>query len=149
MKLGLAALGVALTAALAAPAEAIQMQGAVLQGLDKITARISTINVAVGQTVAFGSLQITLKACDKHPPEETPESAAFLQVVEQKQGETPVTRFSGWMFASSPALSAMEHPVYDLWVLDCVGAPETPSEPAQAPQDESGQAPAEDTQPSN
>lgn len=147
-----AAVGVALLSSAPGPAQAIQMQGAVLQGLDKITARISTINVAVGQTVSFGSLQITLKACDKHPPEETPESAAFLQVVEQKQGEAPVTRFSGWMFASSPALSAMEHPVYDLWVLDCSGA----MEPEAAPQDatgtqpdESGAAVPDDGQPSN
>lgn len=144
-----AAFGVALLSSAPGPAQAIQMQGAVLQGLDKITARISTINVAVGQTVSFGSLQITLKACDKHPPEETPESAAFLQVVEQKQGEAPVTRFSGWMFASSPALSAMEHPVYDLWVLDCTGEPEPQSEPAPAPQDESGAPAPDDGQPSN
>ncbi len=136
-----------LAALISGPAEAIQMQGAVLQGLDKITARISTINVAVGQTVSFGSLQITLKACDKHPPEETPESAAFLQVIEQKQDEAPVTRFSGWMFASSPALSAMEHPVYDLWVLDCTGTPEAPPQPTE--QDETGTAPADSGTPSN
>lgn len=142
-----AALGVALVATLSGPAQAIQMQGAVLQGLDKITARISTINVAVGQTVTFGSLQITLKACDKHPPEETPESAAFLQVVEQKPGEAPVTRFSGWMFASSPALSAMEHPVYDLWVLDCTGTAEP--EPAPQEQDETGAPQPEGETPSN
>jgi hypothetical protein len=132
-----AVLGAAALIAIAAPAHAIQMQEAVLQGLDKITARISTIKVAVGETVTFGSLQITVQACDKHPPEETPESAAFLQVVEQKPGEQPVTRFSGWMFASSPALSAMEHPVYDLWVLDCENKdgsqPEQAPAPAQAP----------------
>jgi hypothetical protein len=147
MKRWFAAASVMLVA-LMGPAQAIQMQGAVLQGLDKITARISTINVAVGQTVSFGSLQITLKACDKHPPEETPESAAFLQIIEQKEGEAPVTRFSGWMFASSPALSAMEHPVYDLWVLDCTGTPEAAPAPAPA-QDESGDAPAGDGTPSN
>ena len=113
------ALGAAAAIAAAAPAHAIQMEEAVLQGLDKITARVSTIKVAVGETVTFGSLQITLRACDKRPPEETPESAAFLQVVEQKPGEQPVTRFSGWMFASSPALSALDHPVYDIWVLRC------------------------------
>jgi hypothetical protein len=131
------ALGTAALIAAAAPAHAIQMEEAVLQGLDKITARISTIEVAVGETVSFGSLQITVQACDKRPPEETPESAAFLQVVEQKPGEQPVTRFSGWMFASSPALSAMEHPVYDLWVLDCEskGAPEAerPAQPQETP----------------
>ena len=115
-----AAVGAALMLA-TSPAHAIQMEEAVLQGLDKITARISTIKVAVGETVSFGSLQITLRACDKKPPEETPESAAFLQVVEQKPGEQPVTRFSGWMFASSPALSALDHPRYDVWVVSCDG----------------------------
>ena len=118
MRLLPAAFGAALLLA-GAPAHAIQMEEAVLQGLDKITARISTIKVAVGETVNFGSLQITLRACDKKPPEETPESAAFLQIVEQKQGEQPVTRFSGWMFASSPSVSALEHPVYDVWVVAC------------------------------
>lgn len=107
-------------------AHAIAMNEVVLQALDKITARVSRITVPVGGTVTFGPLQITAKACDKHPPEETPESAAFLQVVEVKQGEAPVGRFSGWMFASSPALSAMEHPVYDLWVLDCINADSAP-----------------------
>lgn len=117
-----------LSAAMAAgPASALPMNEAVLQALDKITARVSRITVPVGGTVTFGSLQITAKACDKRPPEETPESAAFLQVVEVKPGEAPVSRFSGWMFASSPALSAMEHPVYDLWVLDCINADSAPS----------------------
>ncbi|MEZ5830387.1 MAG: DUF2155 domain-containing protein [Dongiaceae bacterium] len=126
------------------PAHAIKMDEAVLQGLDKITARISTIKVGVGETVNFGSLQITVQACDKRPPEETPESAAFLQVVEQKPGEAPVTRFSGWMFASSPALSAMEHPVYDLWVLDCEN--KDGSAPGQTPD---GQPAQEGSAPAN
>ncbi|MEX2009017.1 MAG: DUF2155 domain-containing protein [Dongiaceae bacterium] len=104
-------------AALAAPAEI-----AVLQGLDKITARISTIEAPIGATVSFGALQITARACDKRPPEEPPESAAFLEIVEVKPDEPPTTRFIGWMFASSPALSALEHPVYDLWVIDCTNA---------------------------
>ena len=101
-------------AALAAP-----MQIVVLGGLDKVTAHVSTFEVPVGKTVTFGALQITARACDKHPPEETPESAAFLEVVEARPGETPHQLFSGWMFASSPALSAMDNPIYDLWVLDC------------------------------
>ena len=139
MKRALAALCAAAAIVATTPAQAIQMDEAVLQGLDKITARVSTIKVAVGQTVAFGSLQITLRACDKRPPEEPPESAAFLQVVEQKPGETQaVARFSGWMFASSPALSAMEHPVYDLWVLDCESS--TAEAPAEAPAE--GEQPA-------
>jgi hypothetical protein len=145
MKRGLAAICALAAIWATSPAQAIQMDEAVLQGLDKITARVSTIKVAVGQTVTFGSLQITLRACDKRPPEEPPESAAFLQVVEQKPGETQaVARFSGWMFASSPALSAMEHPVYDLWVLDCESsAAEDPAEaPAAEPAPE-GEAPAD------
>ncbi|HVI91320.1 MAG TPA: DUF2155 domain-containing protein [Dongiaceae bacterium] len=116
----------ALLLAQAAPAHAIAMNEVVLQALDKITARVSRITVPVGSTVTFGSLQITARACDKHPPEETPESSAFLQIVEVKPGEAPVSRFSGWMFASSPALSAMEHPVYDIWVLDCINADSAP-----------------------
>ena len=102
------------SAALAAP-----MQIVVLGGLDKVTAHVSTFEVPVGKTVTFGALQITARACDKHPPEETPESAAFLEVIEARPGETPHQLFSGWMFASSPALSAMDNPIYDLWVLDC------------------------------
>jgi hypothetical protein len=94
----------------------------VLRALDKVTARVSTIEVPVGQSVEFGALQITARYCDKRPPEQTPESAAFLEVVEVKPGEDPATRFSGWMFASTPALSAMDHPVYDLWVIDCTNA---------------------------
>jgi len=143
----LPALGAAALIAASTPAHAIQMNEAVLQGLDKITARISTIKVGVGETVNFGSLQITVSACDKHPPEETPESAAFIQVVEQKPGEQPVTRFSGWMFASSPALSAMEHPVYDLWVLDCDN--KDGSVPEDAPAQQGGSAPEGEAAPAN
>ena len=92
---------------------------AVLQGMDKVTARVSTIEAPVGEVVKFGALEIIARNCDKRPPEETPESAAFLDIWEMHQGEPVVSLFRGWMFASSPALSAMEHPVYDVWVLDC------------------------------
>jgi hypothetical protein len=107
---------VALTAA---AARADPMQIAVLQALDKVSARVSVLEVPVGKTVAFGTLEITARACDKRPPEETPESAAFLEIVDKRPGQAITTPFIGWMFASSPALSAMEHPVYDVWVLDC------------------------------
>ena len=95
---------------------------AVLQGLDKVTARVSTIRAPINQAVRFGSLRITARACTKTPPEEPPEVTVFLEVVEAQPGELPVSVFSGWMFASSPALSAMEHPVYDVWVIDCRSA---------------------------
>jgi hypothetical protein len=107
----------ALTATAAADADPYAIT--VLQALDKVSARVSPLEVPVGETVRFGNLEITARACDKRPPEEQPESAAFLEIVERHEGEPPVTQFVGWMFASSPALSAMEHPVYDVWVLDC------------------------------
>jgi hypothetical protein len=96
---------------------------AVLQGLDKTTARIATIDAPIDQQVRYGNLLITARACVKHPPEELPESAAFLVIDELPPDAGPQTRperiFSGWMFASSPALSALENPVYDISVLDC------------------------------
>jgi len=92
---------------------------AVLQGLDKVTARVSTINAPIGRIVRFGTLEIIARTCDKRPPEETPESAAFLDIWEARRGDPAASLFRGWMYASSPALSPMEHPVYDIWVLDC------------------------------
>ena len=90
-----------------------------MQGLDKVTARISTFDAPVGTFVRFGTLQIIARTCDKRPPEETPESATFLDISEVRPGEPTVTVYRGWMFASSPAIAAMDHPVYDVWVLDC------------------------------
>jgi hypothetical protein len=107
-----------------------------LQSLDKVTARTMTFEANVGNTVKFGSLYIKIQACAKAPPVEQPESAAFLQIWETKSTsendsisvkEQPPKEeaqwiFSGWMFASSPALSHMDHPIYDVWVLDCLNA---------------------------
>jgi hypothetical protein len=95
---------------------------AVLQTLDKVTGRVRTIDAPIEQTVRFGTLDIMARTCRKRPPEEPPESAAFLEVREIKPGEAPRALFSGWMFASSPAVSALEHPVYDVWVIDCKSA---------------------------
>ncbi len=102
------------------PAEPHSM--AVLQGLDKVTARVSTFEAPVGDTVRFGTLEIIARSCDKKPPEEQPESAAFLDVWEVRPNEPAASVYRGWMFASSPALAAMEHPVYDVWVIDCRNA---------------------------
>ncbi len=96
--------------------------GALLQGLDKVTARISPIEAKIGEPVRFGALEISVRRCVKRPPEELPESAALLDIREVRPGEEPVSIFRGWMFASSPALSALEHPVYDVWVKDCLNA---------------------------
>lgn len=106
-------------------------QTAVLQGLDKITARVFRIEAPVGQVVRFGTLEIVAMSCQETPPEEPPESAAYLDITEIKPGEPPTELFQGWMFASSPAVSALEHPVYDVWVVDC-------KNPSKAPGGSSG-----------
>lgn len=98
---------------------------AVLRVLDKITARVSVLNAPLHQVLQFGTLEIVARACDKQPPEETPESAAFLEIWEVRQGKSVQSLFTGWMFASTPGLSALEHPIYDLWVLDCVSSSES------------------------
>jgi hypothetical protein len=94
-----------------------------LQSIDKVTARTLTFEVDVGSTVKFGSLYIKLQACRKAPDIESPESAAFVQVWEVSDEGTEREKahwiYSGWMFASSPGLSAMDHPIYDVWVLEC------------------------------
>jgi hypothetical protein len=96
---------------------------AVLQGLDKVTARVSTVRASLEQPTQFGTLEVVARACRETPPTEPPESAAFLEIRELPPASdvdgTPVDLFSGWMFASSPAVSALEHPVYDIWVIDC------------------------------
>lgn len=114
------AMSVLAGALIAAPAAGENLTGsaAVLQAMDKVTARISKIEAPIGQAVRYGELEIHVKSCRKRPPEEPPESAAFLEIFETKKGERRRV-FGGWMFASSPALSAMEHPVYDVWVVDC------------------------------
>ena len=90
-----------------------------LRLLDKITARMSTQDVAIDDTISLGSLQITPRKCLKNPPTEPPESAVFLSIYEVPPEKEPARVFQGWMFASSPALNAMEHPVFDVWLLDC------------------------------
>lgn len=100
-----------------------------LRSLDKITARTMTFDAKVGDTLRYGPLYIKIQACRKAPPIEQPESAAFLQIWEVTPKNESKWVFSGWMFASSPALSSMDHPVYDVWVIDCLGEPRISSEP--------------------
>lgn len=96
---------------------------AVLQGLDKTTARVSRFDAPVDQAVHFGTLVITVRACVKKPPEDEPNTAAFLVIDEVRPGDANGSEskrvFSGWMFVSSPAISALEDPIYDINVLDC------------------------------
>ena len=127
-----AALVLALIASPAAPPAMAQGQArnevlepmpvAVLETLDKITARVARVEAVVGGApVSFGSLRIYALACREAPPEYPPESAVFLYIADtvDENAAEPKVIFSGWMFASSPAVSALEHPVYDVWALDC------------------------------
>ncbi len=91
----------------------------VLQGMDKVTARVWSFEAPTGRTVRFGTLEIVVQKCERTPPEEPPESAAYLDIYEAKPNEARIELFHGWMFASSPGLSGLEHPVYDVWVLGC------------------------------
>ena len=113
--------------------------GVTLRALDKITGNSTDLNARVGQTLKFGRLSVTVRACYQAPPEDTPESAAFLEIHalaaesqrvsaaakagKEQRGPKPIgpdgLLFSGWMFASSPGLSALEHPTYDVWVISC------------------------------
>ena len=100
----------------------------ILRGLDQITGRAIDIEAPAGIPVRFGSLTITSRYCYTVPPEQPPETNAFLQIDDGKPGEKPVMMFSGWMFASTPALNALEHPIYDVWVITC-----KTDQPASAP----------------
>lgn len=91
----------------------------VLRGLDKITARATTINAPINVPVHYATLTITARYCYSTPITETPETTAFLQVTDHRPDEPQRKVFSGWMLASSPSLNGMEHPLYDVWVISC------------------------------
>ena len=94
---------------------------AVFAGLDKITGRIIAFEVAIDETVQFGALQITPRICYTRPQTEAPQTTGFIEVDEIGEGKEFKRIFSGWMFAASPGLHGVEHPVYDVWVTDCKG----------------------------
>ena len=101
----------------------IDNEYAVLQALDKISARVSRIVTRVDEPARFGTMDIVVRACRTRPPEEAPENAAFLQIVDDPPEEEETLVFSGWMFSSSPAVSALDHPVFDVWVVACADQP--------------------------
>ena len=95
----------------------------VFQGLDKITARIKTFEVKVGVPKKFGILDIDLQKCVYSLPLDEPESIAYIKVLDKSEkysvNKDKSSIFEGWIFASSPALNAMEHPVYDVSLISC------------------------------
>ena len=90
-----------------------------LRALDKITARITEFELEIGNELRFGTLSIVARYCRTRPPIEPPETFAFLEIDDLKRGDKRERVFGGWMVASSPALNALEHPVYDVWVISC------------------------------
>jgi hypothetical protein len=92
---------------------------AVVRVLDKGTARVEQIEIPVGKPMVLGHIQIDLRSCQQTPAEEEPEAAAFMVIGEIKPGAPEAILFRGWMFASNPSLSALEHPLYDVWVISC------------------------------
>ncbi|HEY8611905.1 MAG TPA: DUF2155 domain-containing protein [Roseomonas sp.] len=103
------------------PAEAgwVRKRTAHLQALDKVTARITVLDATVGQPVRFGALSITVHACNARPPDEVPDAAAFIEVRDSLADPSAPPAFRGWMLANAPAAHMLEHPVYDLRILDC------------------------------
>jgi hypothetical protein len=135
--------GAALTAAAAfgapeaALADKISHPVAIFDGLDKITGRIISFEVAIGETVQFGALQITPRVCYSRPLTEAPQTDAFAQVDEIDEQKQLKRIFSGWMFADSPGLHGIEHPIFDIWLTGCKGGTvvihDAPTEEASAP----------------
>lgn len=113
--------GLAMAAAFA-PALAdtkIENPVAVFSGLDKITGRITKFDARIDETVTFGALQVTPRVCYTRPPTEAPQTTAFVETDEITPEEGTKRIFTGWMFAASPGLNAVEHPIYDVWLIDC------------------------------
>lgn len=131
-----AALALALGAG-AAQADKIKNPTAVFSGLDKITGRIIAFEVAVDETVQFGALQLTPRVCYSRPATENPNTTGFIEVDEVTLENKYRRIFTGWMFAASPGLHGIEHPVYDIWLTDCKGGTEIIPEPKEAQDDPS------------
>ena len=102
----------------------IETNTARLQAMDKITGRVSEVDVPVNGLANFGTFSILVRKCVTTPPEETPENTAFVDVVDNYKSNHPVNIFKGWMFSSTPALNAVEHPIYDIWLLKCLNKPQ-------------------------
>lgn len=138
--------GVSATPVVAAPAVAAEpmpppepeapppTNSVVLQGLNKVTGHISKLEGPIGTVLTFDNLEIITRRCWKAPADEQPENAALLEIREIKTGEEPKKLFLGWMFSSSPGLSGLEHPVYDVNIVSCEfhENPEATAEPKDA-----------------
>lgn len=118
-KIGVLFCGLMCCAAFTVSAAGIDKNTAKMQAMDKITGRVSVINVPVGGMVKFGSLSIVVRACKTRPMEETPDNFVFADISDKTLKGEDVNVFRGWMISSSPATHAVEHPIYDVWLLAC------------------------------
>lgn len=103
----------------AAHAQRFENEVAVFAALDKVTARISRLEIPLNQTQQFGSLKVTPRVCYSRPPDEPPKTTTFVEVEETMLDGQKKKLFTGWMFAESPGLHAVEHPVFDVWLTSC------------------------------
>jgi hypothetical protein len=138
LRAGAAAILALLLTGTAAEAERVSNPVAEFTGIDKITGRIITFDVYIDETVQFGALQVTPRVCFSAPETEEPKTDSFVEVDEITLDRKIRRIFTGWMFAESPGLNAVEHPIYDVWLTDCKGAPqptvaEAPPAPTAAP----------------
>lgn len=120
------------------PPRKINNEVAVFAGLDKITGRIIRFDVKVNETVQFGALQVTPKACYSRPSTETPQTTSFVKIDEETLDRKIQGLFSGWMFAASPGLHAVDHAVYDVWLVDCKSADKFSITPVTTSDDDLG-----------
>ncbi len=123
----------------AARADRIENGVAVFAALDKVTARTSKFAVPLNETATFGALKVTPRACYSRPPTEQPKTSSFVEVDEIQLDGQQKRIFSGWMFAESPGINAVEHPVFDVWLTDC-------EKPKGALAQKSGEQPADASQ---
>ncbi|MDR7224294.1 hypothetical protein J2X13_004722 [Aminobacter aminovorans] len=111
----------------AAPPQRIKNAVAEFAGIDKITGRIITFDVYVDETVQFGALQVTPRVCYSRPENEEPKTDSFVEVDEITLDRKIRRIFTGWMFAESPGLNAVEHAVYDVWLKACKQKSDVPA----------------------
>jgi hypothetical protein len=116
-----AVLGLVIGLAAGGPAAAEKIENPIAEftGLDKITGQIRTFDVLIDETVQFGALQLTPRVCYSRPPTEPPQTDAFVEVDEVTLDRKIQRIFTGWMFADSPGLNAVDHPIYDVWLTNC------------------------------
>lgn len=106
----------------------IEMNTAQMQAMDKITGRVNVIEVPVGGEVKFGSFSVVVRSCKTRSEDEIPENFAFVDVTDKSFDKEEFNIFKGWMFSSSPAINAIEHPIYDVWLLKCINTEVKPEQ---------------------